>query len=82
MIPLAAIGEEFGWRGHALPRLQRRMRPLPASLVIGVLLATWHLPYYAFPDAHPLPFALDFTLFSAGIISDSVLATWIFNITG
>jgi len=82
LIPLAAIGEELGWRGYALPRLQLRMRSLPASLLIGVLWAGWHLPYYAFPDAHPLPFALDFALFSAAIISESVLATWIYNSTG
>jgi CAAX protease family protein len=82
LIPLAAIGEEFGWRGYALPRLQLRMRSLPASLLIGVLWAGWHLPYFAFPDAHPLPFALGFSLFAAGIISDSVLATWIYNSTG
>src|SRR5262249_55984882 len=44
--------------------------------------AGWHLPYFAFPDAHPLPFALDFALFSAAIISESVLATWIYNSTG
>jgi len=82
LIPLAAIGEELGWRGYALPRLQGRMRPLTASLLIGILWAGWHLPYYAFPDAHPLPFALDFGLFSATIISESVLATWIYNSTG
>jgi len=82
LIPIAAIGEELGWRGYALPRLQVRMRPLPASLLIGVVWAAWHLPYYAFPDAHALPLALDFALFSAAIISESVLATWIYNSTG
>jgi membrane protease YdiL (CAAX protease family) len=82
LIPLAAIGEELGWRGYALPRLQLQMRPLPASLLIGVLWAGWHLPYYAFPDAHPLPFAIDFALFSAAIIAESVVATWMYNSTG
>jgi len=82
LIPLAAIGEELGWRGYALPRLQLRMQSLPASLVIGILWAGWHLPYFAFPDAHPLPFALDFALFTVVIMSESVLATWIYNSTG
>ena len=54
------------------------MRPLPASLLLG----GWHLPYYGFPDGHPLPFALDFVLSAAAIISETVVATWIYNSTG
>ena len=38
------LGEESGWRGYALPRLQRRFDPLIGSLVIGFLWANWHLP--------------------------------------
>ena len=30
------VGEELGWRGFALPRLQRSMSPVRASLVIAV----------------------------------------------
>jgi CAAX protease family protein len=82
LIPLAAIGEEFGWRGYALPRLQGRLGALRASLVIGVVWAAWHLPYYAYPDIHPLPLGIDFTLFALALISESVLATWIYNSTG
>ncbi len=82
LIPVAAIGEEFGWRGYALPRLQGRLRPLPAALVIGVIWAVWHLPYYAYPDIHPLPLGIDFTLFALALVSESVLATWVYNSTG
>jgi len=35
------LGEEFGWRGFALPRLLRRWRPLAAALVLG---AGWLRP--------------------------------------
>lgn len=82
LIPVAAIGEEVGWRGYALPRLQGRLRPLPAALVIGVIWAAWHLPYYAYPDIHPLPLGIDFTLFALALVSESVLATWVYNSTG
>ncbi len=82
LIPVAAIGEEFGWRGYALPRLQGRLGGLPAALLIGVVWAAWHLPYYAYPSIHPLPLGIDFTLFALAIISESVLATWIYNSTG
>lgn len=36
--------EEPGWRGFALPRLQERMSPFRATLVVGLLWAFWHLP--------------------------------------
>jgi len=71
----------LGWYGYALPRLQRRMRPLPASLLIGILWAAWHLPYYAFPEVHPQPFAIDFSLFAVVLVSHSVMMTWVYNST-
>ena len=37
------IGEEIGWRGFALPRLQARISPLIASLVIAFFWINWHL---------------------------------------
>ncbi len=38
------LGEEPGWRGFALPRLQIRLSPLLASVVVGIGWAAWHLP--------------------------------------
>lgn len=36
-------GEEAGWRGFALPRMQARLSPLVASLVIALFWAPWHM---------------------------------------
>jgi membrane protease YdiL (CAAX protease family) len=39
-----ALGEEPGWRGWLLPRLQERMAPHLAALAIAPVWALWHLP--------------------------------------
>lgn len=40
----AGLGEEFGWRGLVLPRLQSRCGPLTASLFVGLMWSFWHFP--------------------------------------
>lgn len=40
------LGEEFGWRGFALPRLLHRWQPLAAALILGVIWWAWHLPTF------------------------------------
>jgi len=42
----AGIGEEFGWRGFLLPRLQSRHNALVSGLIVGVAWATWHVPLF------------------------------------
>jgi membrane protease YdiL (CAAX protease family) len=44
------VFEEIGWRGFALPRLQRLHGPLVGTLILGTLWALWHLPLFLIPD--------------------------------
>lgn len=78
---LPSLGEEPGWRGFALPRLQQYYGPLVGSLLLGSLHGLWHLPAYMIPGAI-LPGGFDFTVFVANtlaIIASTVVWTWFFN---
>jgi uncharacterized protein len=44
-----AMGEELGWRAFLLPRLERRLTPRVAALVMAITWALWHLPAFFFP---------------------------------
>ncbi|MFN2302429.1 MAG: CPBP family intramembrane glutamic endopeptidase, partial [Anaerolineales bacterium] len=43
---VGALPEEYGWRGYALPRLQRTFNPLVAGLILGIIWGVWHLPLH------------------------------------
>ncbi len=75
---LAPLGEEYGWRAYALPRLQAVMRPLPAALVVGVFWALWHLPTFFAPGAEPADLFRTLPIMLAG----SVVYTWLYDASG
>jgi len=71
-------GEEIGWRGFALSRLQSVIKnPLVASIVLGAIWGLWHLPLYLNPEQSSDPLIL-FLLFVMGI---SVFYSVLFNNT-
>lgn len=75
-----ALGEELGWRGTALPRLQARWTPLISSLVLGLLWGLYHLPALllsGFPQQE-----LPLIPFIVASLALTVLVTWTFNHSG
>jgi len=74
---LGPMGEEFGWRGLALPLLQRRFAPFWASLILGVVWAVWHAP--AFLMSGTPQSAWSFGPFFVGLIAITVIMTPLFN---
>jgi uncharacterized protein len=76
LFPLSgAFGEELGWRGYALPRVQARYWALSAALIIGVIQTAWHLPLFMSDRSTPaIPLIV-------GYMGLGILATWVFNNT-
>jgi len=71
-------GEEIGWRGFALSRLQSVIKnPLVASVVLGAIWGLWHLPLYLNPEQSSFPLIL-FLIFIMGI---SIIYSVLFNNT-
>jgi membrane protease YdiL (CAAX protease family) len=75
-----AMGEELGWRGTALPRLQALQSPLGSSLILGVLWGLYHLPSFLLSGL-PLQ-SLPLVPFMIAALGLTILVTWTFNRTG
>jgi membrane protease YdiL (CAAX protease family) len=71
-------GEETGWRGFALPRLQKRTSPLIAALVIAFFWVPWHLFGWQ-AEGKPVLNLQYWGVMYIGHILLSVLIVWIFN---
>jgi uncharacterized protein len=67
-------GEEIGWRGYVLPRLQFRYAALFSALIVGVVWGLWHIAVYI-RSFNPTWFAW----YLVGVIAKSVLITWAYN---
>jgi uncharacterized protein len=74
-----ALGEELGWRGYALPRLQAKFSALVSSFILGVIWGLWHIPtfYIEFVAQSSIPVFW----FFVEVTAISILFTWIYNNT-
>ncbi len=70
------FGEEIGWRGYALPRLQKDHSALSATLILAVFWALWHLPqfFYLFDTTILVGWFL-------GLTAGAIVFTWLYNST-
>jgi membrane protease YdiL (CAAX protease family) len=73
-----SIGEEFGWRGFAHPRMVERWGPVKGSLALGAVWGSWHLAYSVTPDAGGFD-AFTFAMLVAELPLYSLLIAWIFE---
>ena len=73
------FGEEVGWRGFALPRLQNKSNALTASIVLTLFWTLWHSPLFFYRPGYT---TMDWTgilgwVFS--LLTGSILLTWLYN---
>ena len=76
LIDFFANGEEIGWRGYVLPRLQSRYNALTSTLILGVLWGLWHLPKFL---SHWN--TVSFAWFMMHTMVFAVALTWLYNST-
>lgn len=75
---LMATGEEVGWMGHAFEPMQARAGALRAALVLGMIWAVWHVPFFVL--VMPNTIVAGAQLFM--LMGNRVLVAWVFNNTG
>jgi membrane protease YdiL (CAAX protease family) len=76
------FGEETGWRGFALARLQQRFGPVAGALVLGLVWAGWHTPSFWFVEGYrSMGVATLLGGFGLGICAGSVVLARVLNRT-
>jgi membrane protease YdiL (CAAX protease family) len=77
------FGEEVGWRGFALPRLQTgRRSALTAALILGLFWAAWHIPLFSFAMSFKSMGLVAIPGWFISMLVGSVLLAWLYNSTG
>ena len=87
LLLLGSFGEEPGWRGFALPRLQQGRTPLKAALILTLFWWLWHLPTYwtlplAIKAVEQYGFLVAFGIQFIVLLALSLLCTWVYNGSG
>jgi membrane protease YdiL (CAAX protease family) len=78
-IPLSTpvqAGEEIGWRGYALSRLSARLGLSGASILIGVIWAFWHLPFFFISGTDKS--GQSFAMYLLSVTAISVAMAWLY----
>ena len=69
-------GEEVGWRGFALPRMAGRMGLAGASIILGIIWATWHLPFFFFHGVDK--YGQSFPVYLLTVVAISIAMAWLY----
>jgi uncharacterized protein len=75
------IGEETGWRGYALPALQKRFSALTSTLILTVGWACWHIPAFIYRPSYSQMNATGIAGFFMSLLTGAIVLTWLYNST-
>jgi uncharacterized protein len=75
----SGVGEEGGWRGFALPRLQTRHRPFAATLLLVVGWAGWHIPLFFHDPSFAAMTGADVAGWMSSLLAGALVLTWLYN---
>jgi membrane protease YdiL (CAAX protease family) len=75
------LGEELGWRGYALPHLQKRRSATTATFILGILWACWHIPMFFYRDTYMRMGIMGFPMLALSLIFAAMIFTWLYNST-
>ena len=80
-IPTGALAEELGWRGYLLPKLLPRHGAAAASLLVGFVHFSWHIPLFWAPTGTPISgesvTLIRVVLYAAFAVGISFVFTWL-----
>ena len=69
-------GEEIGWRGYALPLMSKKFGLAISSVLLGIIWAVWHIPFFYLEAADT--FHQSFPLYLLQVTGLSVIMAWLF----
>ncbi len=73
------FGEEAGWRGFALPRLQEKYSGLASAIILTVFWALWHWPLFFYRPGYTSMDAGGIFGWVLSLLTGSVLLSWLYN---
>jgi membrane protease YdiL (CAAX protease family) len=74
------LGEEPGWRGFMLPRLQARHEAWTATVLLALVWAAWHAPFFVY--RYPFGGAGMIAGFVVSLFAGALWLTFLYNSTG
>jgi membrane protease YdiL (CAAX protease family) len=73
------VGEEIGWRGFALPRLQKKFNDFVSSILLTFFWAIWHLPLFFYREGYTSMDIVGISGWFFSLLTGSILLTWLYN---